>query len=246
MRLDAPLVRATLERRHRRFLVDVRLGDGRVVTAHCPNPGSMFGLLAPGTPALLSDRGTHSTRRLRYTWEAVRAGRTWVCVNTARANQLAGEAFRSGRIASLARYATVTSEVRVSRASRIDFLLRGGGRDAFVEVKSVTLRVGTGALFPDAVTKRGRRHLEELARLARRGHRAILLFLVMRGDCRWVGPAEAIDPEYARALRRVSRQGVEVLAYGARVTTRGLTLGPRLPARLEAGPIVSSTAEPRP
>jgi sugar fermentation stimulation protein A len=232
MRFDQPLVPATLERRYKRFLADVSLGAGHMATAHCPNPGSLLGLASTGAAVLLSDRGKCATRRLRFTWEAVRTGRAWVCVNTARANQMALEALRACRIRPLARYSMITPEVRVSPASRIDFLLRGAAPEAFVEVKSVTLRSGSGALFPDAVTERGRRHLEELARLARRGRRAVLLFLVMRGDCRWVGPADAIDPAYARTLRRVARRGVEVLGYAVRVSARGLTLGRRLPLRL--------------
>lgn len=233
MRFDEPLVPATLERRYKRFLADVRLGDGRTLTVHCPNPGSMLGLALTGAAVLLSDREASAARRLRYTWEAERVGRTWVCVNTARANQVALTALRARRIRPLARYSAIAPEVRVSPASRIDFLLRGRAPDAFVEVKSVTLRIGAGALFPDAVTERGRRHLEELARLARRGRRAVLLFLVMRDDCEWVGPADAIDPAYARTLRRVARRGVEVLAYAVRVTSRGLDLGRRLPVRLD-------------
>ena len=235
MRFDEPLVPATLERRYKRFLADMRLGAEGVVAAHCANPGSMLGLAQTGAAVLLSQRAARATRRLRYTWEAERCGRTWVCVNTARANQVALEALRARRIRPLARYSIITPEVKVSAASRIDFLLRGPAPDAFIEVKSVTLRIGAGALFPDAVTERGRRHLEELARLARRGRRAVLLFLVMRDDCRWVGPAEQIDARYADTLRSASRQGVEVLAYAVRVSARGLQLGRRLPVRIAGG-----------
>jgi sugar fermentation stimulation protein A len=232
MRFTMPLVQATLERRYKRFLADVRLADGRSVTAHCPNPGSMLGLAEPGRRLLLSDSGDTPTRRLRFTWEAVRVGRAWVCVNTTQANRLAQQALRARRIRPLARYETVTPEVFVSAHSRLDFRLEGVGPTGFVEVKSVTMRRGSAALFPDAVTLRGRRHLLELARLARRGRRAVLLYLVMRNDCRWVGVADDIDPEYGRTLRRVASQGVEILAYAVRVSARGLDLDRRLPVRL--------------
>jgi sugar fermentation stimulation protein A len=232
MRFAMPLVHATLERRYKRFLADVRLADGRRVTAHCPNPGSMLGLAEPGRRLLLSDSGDTPTRRLRFTWEAVRVGRAWVCVNTVQANRLAQQVLCARRIRPLARYETITPEVFVSAHSRLDFQLEGVGPTGFVEVKSVTMRRGSAALFPDAVTLRGRRHLLELARLARRGRRAVLLYLVMRNDCRWVGVADDIDPEYGRTLRRVASQGVEILAYAVRVSARGLDLDRRLPVRL--------------
>jgi sugar fermentation stimulation protein A len=232
MRFEKQLVSATLERRYKRFLADMRLADGRRVTAHCPNPGSMIGLAQPGARALLSAAGVAPARRLRFTWELVRVGRVWVCVNTMRANRVAQEALRAGRICPLARQGVARPEVCVSRHSRLDFVLEGAGAGAYVEVKSVTMRSGSGALFPDAVTERGRRHLLELARLARSGHRAVLLYLVMRNDCHWVGPADAIDPAYGRTLRRVVAQGVEILAYAVRASRRGLDLDRRLRVRL--------------
>jgi sugar fermentation stimulation protein A len=161
MRFKQPLVHATLERRYKRFLADVRLASGQSVTAHCPNPGSMLGLAEPGQRVLLSDAGDQSGRHLRFGWELARHGRTWVCVNTMHANRLAREALCAGRIRPLACYRTVRPEVRVGAHSRLDFLLTGDGVDTFVEVKSVTMRSGSGALFPDAVTERGQRHLLE-------------------------------------------------------------------------------------
>jgi sugar fermentation stimulation protein A len=233
MRFTVPMLDGSLIRRYKRFLADVRLGNGRLVTVHCPNPGSMLGLAEPGWRVLLSDSGTATGRKLRFTWEAVRAGRSWVIVNTLRANQVAGEALRTGLIAELADLTHVEPEVRVSERSRIDFRLSSPGstRPCYVEVKSVTLREDGVALFPDAVTLRGRRHLEELALLRRRA-RAVMLFLVMRADCRELAPADAIDPEYGRALRRVTASGVEVLAYDVHVSRNGATVGDRLPVRL--------------
>jgi sugar fermentation stimulation protein A len=231
MRFTDPLVRGTLVRRYKRFLADVRLASGRLVTAHCPNPGSMLGLAEPGRRVLLSRAPESSTRRLGFTWEAVRIGRTWVCVNTQRANQVAREALCGRRIPPLARYTTVRPEVALPPRSRIDFLLSSARESVFVEVKSVTLRSDAAALFPDAVTERGRRHLRDLMRLTCRGERAVLLYLVMRDDCRWVGSAESIDPEYARTLRLAVAQGVLALAYTVHVSPKGLALGRRLPLR---------------
>jgi sugar fermentation stimulation protein A len=228
-----PLSIATLERRYKRFLADVSWPDGRRETVHCPNPGSMLGLADPGAQLLLSDAGTETERKLRYTWEAVRRGRTWVAVNTGLANRLAERALRAEAIPALAGYPEVRSEVVVSSASRLDFRLAAPTRrPCYVEVKSVTLRLGESALFPDAVTERGRRHLEELVTSVRRGARGVLLFLVMRNDCRDVRPADAIDPEYGRTLRRAAASGVELLACAVDVTRRGLRLGQRLRVRL--------------
>jgi len=232
MRFELPLIRATLERRYKRFLADMRLASGDRITVHCPNPGSMLGLAEPGGRVLLSDAGARPGRRLRFTWELVRVGGAWVCVNTLRANHVAREALSAGGIEPLASYRAVRSEVRVAPHSRLDFALGDAGAECYVEVKSVTLRSGSGAFFPDAVTERGQRHLLELARLARQGRRAVLLYLLMRNDCDSVSPADAIDPLYARTLRRVVARGVEALAYAVRVSPRGLELGRRLPVRL--------------
>jgi len=198
----------TLLRRYKRFLAEIRLDDGRVVTAHCPNPGAMTGCAEPGMQVVLS-RSPDPRRKLAYTWELSRAGRTWVCINTAVANRTVGEWLRTGRL--FAGEGPVRAEVPIGR-SRFDFLL--GGR-TIIEVKSVTLRIRGGAGgFPDAMTVRGRRHVEELAALG--SHRRILLYFVARGDIASVRSAEEIDPAYARAVREAMGAGVEVRAVGAR------------------------------
>lgn len=228
MRFPAPLLPGTFGRRYQRFFADVRLADGRLVTAHCPNSGSMLGCLAAGSPVYLShhpDRG----RRLLYTWEMVRVGRAWVGINTLWPNRLVVEAIDNGVLAELQGYEEIRREVQIGRGTRLDLSLEGPGRRCYVEVKNVTLRTGRLAAFPDAVTERGTRHVRELVRLARRGHRAALVFVVQRGDCDAFRPADEIDPTYGRLLRRAVRESVEVLAYEARVTPRGISLVRRLP-----------------
>ena len=194
MRFSAPLLRATLIRRYKRFLADILLADGTEVKAHCPNPGSMMGLAEPGFSCWLSDhRGT--TRKLPYGWELVEfAGDTprphFVGINTGLANGIVAEALAAGRIPALSGYAETHREVRVGRAvsagteSRLDFHLHDKERgDCFVEVKSVTLSRQPGlAEFPDVRTMRGTRHLQELARLAEQGTRAELYFLLHQND----------------------------------------------------------------
>jgi sugar fermentation stimulation protein A len=228
-----------LVRRYKRFFADVERPDGEIVTVHCPNPGSMLGLREPGS-AVRCTTSADPRRKLAHTLEMIRVGRVWVGLHTLRANQLVARALGSGAVPGLTGYAEVQREVSVGAGSRLDFALRGHADDrrtAYVEVKSVTLAErgggnGATALFPDSVTERGLRHMEMLMRLQRKGARSVVLFVVQRGDCSEVRPADAIDPAYGRALRRAARQGVEVLALGARVTARGIAMERMLPVSL--------------
>ena len=226
VRFPGPLIEGMLLRRFQRFLVDVRLPDGRVVTAHTPNPGSMLTCLEPRTNCWL----THSAgprRRLEYTWQVAELGRQRIYVNPIGVNSVVGEALEQGRVPALRGYSEVQREVRVG-TSRLDFRLTRGQQHCYVEVKSATLTLGGGrTAFPDAVTTRGLRHLQLLDALRRQGHRAVLLFCASRNDTRSLEPADAIDPTYAQALRRVARSGVEVLAHRCRITRRGVWLGAR-------------------
>ncbi|HET8577669.1 MAG TPA: DNA/RNA nuclease SfsA [Methylomirabilota bacterium] len=233
MRFPAPLIPGTLVRRYQRFLCDVRLADGRIVVAHCPNSGSLLGCKDPGSPVLLSDHN-RPDRRLRYTWEMVRVGRIWVGINTARPNRLVEAAIERDVITELRGYRVIRREVMVGSGTRLDLLLGGPrGRRCYVEVKNVTSRPDDGlAAFPDAVTLRGQRHLRVLMRLRRRGHRAVVLFVVQRGDCRAFRPWEEVDPDYARLLRRAVKAGVEALPYQARVRAAGIELTSRLSSLL--------------
>lgn len=209
-----------LIRRYKRFLADVRFPDGAVRTVHVANPGAMTGLARPGARVLLS-RSENPRRKLEWSWELVRSGRCWVCVNTAVANRVVRAWLESGRL-DLGP-GEIRSEPRHGD-SRFDFRI---GDSATVEVKSVTLSDGR---FPDSVTARGTRHLERLA--AMRGARRVLLFFVARGDVEVVRPADDIDPAYGSALRAAVAAGVEAFALGARVTTRSITVERSLPVLL--------------
>jgi sugar fermentation stimulation protein A len=179
----------------------------------------MTGCATPGSAVLLSDSG-NPHRKLRLTWELVKVGRRWVCVNTQVANRVVETWLKTGRL--LPDSGPVRREVRIGD-SRFDFIL---GARCVVEVKSVTLEVDGLGAFPDAVTERGRRHVETLAGL--RGWRRILLFFVARGDVRAVRPADEVDPAYGAALRRAAAAGVEVLAVQARFGRDGVRRGPML------------------
>jgi len=230
-----PLLTGTLVRRYQRFLADVTLDDGSTVTAHCPNTGSMTGCAEPGSPVLLSE-SDNPDRKLRHTWEAVRmtgadgAPGAWVGIHTGHGPAIVAAGIRTGAIPELAGYARLRREVPYGTGSRIDLLLEDDHRPpCYVEVKNVTLTDDDTALFPDAVTTRGARHMRELERVVAEGGRAAVLFLVHRADCVRFAPAGHIDPAYAAALAQAVRGGVLVLPCAARVTPHGVTLLGRLP-----------------
>jgi sugar fermentation stimulation protein A len=223
MRFTAPLVRATLVRRYKRFLADVALPCGETVTAHCANPGSMIGLAAPGAPVWLS-RSDNPKRKLGHSWELVEvdlgSGTELVGINTTNPNALAAEAIAAGHIPELDGYGSIRREVKYGRNSRVDFLLEAPGRPpCYVEVKNVHLMRQKGlAEFPDAVTKRGAKHLEELAAMAATGARAVMLFLVQIASAERFALARDIDPIYGMQFDRARAQGVEALARRCRLS----------------------------
>lgn len=217
MRFPQPLIRGRLIRRYKRFLADVQLAEGMPVTAHCANSGSMTGLAWPGASVLLS-RSDNPRRKLAYTWELVHADDSWVGIHTGRTNALVREALAAGLLPELDGYDGVRAEAPFDQGSRLDFCLTSPGRRVcWLEVKSVTLRQGTTACFPDAVTLRGRKHLANLTQAVAQGQRGVLLFVVQRQDCRHFCPAEAIDPAYALALRQAAAAGVDILVRRCRV-----------------------------
>lgn len=227
MELPAPLHPGRLLRRYQRFFADVQLDDGSLVTAHTPNTGSMAQCAVPGHRVLLS-RAANPARKLAWTLELIEVNGCWVDTHTQRTNRIVEEGLRSGRIPQLAGY-QVQPEVRY-RESRLDFLLQREDGAALVEVKNVTLcGAGGEALFPDAVTLRGQRHLRELALARQEGYRAVIFFVVQRGEAQAFAPADAIDPAYGRLLREVAAQGVEILAYRTRVTPAEVSLDLALP-----------------
>jgi len=226
------LVEGRLVRRYKRFFADVELAGGDVVVSHCPNPGSMRSCAEDRAPVWLSE-SDRPGRKLRFTWELARVGGAMVCVNTGRANQLVAEALAAGALPELRGWGRVRREVRYGARSRVDFLLERGRRLCYLEVKSVTLDLGGRvAGFPDSVTERGRRHLEELMGVAAGGDRAVLLFAVNRTGARAVRPADDIDPRYGEALRRAAAAGVEILAYRSRITPRSIALTSPVPVEL--------------
>jgi sugar fermentation stimulation protein A len=233
MIFPAPLVGGHLLRRYQRFLADVRLDSGETVVAHCPNTGSMLGVNVAGSRVWLS-RADNPTRKLAWTWEMVEvAGAGLVGIHTGRANGLVREALEAGLIPALAGFDGVRPEARLSARSRTDLLLDFAGRPCFVEVKNLTAAVTGGeGFFPDAVSERAHKHLEEMIQVVAAGARAALVFCVQREDVVGVRPADHIDAAFGRILRQAAGAGVELYALGARLSPEAITLVRTLPVVL--------------
>ncbi|WP_148861561.1 DNA/RNA nuclease SfsA [Marinobacter fonticola] len=232
MKFPGPLIEGRLIKRYKRFLADVALADGTVVTAHCPNTGSMLGCKAAQSRVWLSE-SNDPKRKLKYTWELVEtAPEQLALINTSRPNRQAQAAIEAGLIPSLTGYGRMRSEVKYgSENSRIDLHLSGHAAlpDAWVEVKNVTLCEQGAGYFPDAVTTRGQKHLRELMAQAAAGDRAVLFFCVNHTGVGSVAPADHIDAEYGRLLREAVAGGVEVMAWQAALSSIGLPLARELP-----------------
>jgi sugar fermentation stimulation protein A len=234
MKLSADLVPATLLRRYKRFLADVELADGSVITAHVANPGAMIGLQAAGARVWLS-KSPSKTRKLPFSWELIEAdfgnGPELVGVNTMHPNAIVAEALAANAIPELAGYDTIRREVKYGAASRVDFLLEHPSRSpCYVEVKNVhMMRQPSLAEFPDSVTARGARHLDELAAMVATGARAVMLFVVQIGSSTAFALARDIDPAYGRAFDKARAAGVEAIAYTCRIDHDGIVLAGRVP-----------------
>jgi sugar fermentation stimulation protein/ribonuclease III len=226
------LVRGTLIKRYKRFIADVKLKNDEVVSAHCPNSGSMLGCSEPGRTVYLS-RSDNPSRRLLYTWEMIRMPSSLVGVNTLVPNKLVKHAIISGRIPELSGYESVRSEVKCGSHSRLDLLLEHPDRPkCYVEVKNCTLVEDGVAYFPDAVTMRGLKHLVELRELVRLGNRGVIFFLIHRSDAAAFSPADHIDPEYGTELRAAIQNGIEIQCYDVLIDLKKIAINNPLPCRL--------------
>ena len=229
MEFETPLIPGELIKRYKRFLADIRLKDGTVVTAHCPNPGTMKGCALPGGEVRLSYH-TNPNRKLKYTWEMIHNGKCWIGINTQVPNIITLEAMKVGRIKELGEYNEFRREIQYGMKCRLDFLAKNeNGFLCYIEVKSVTLLDTDGRYaFPDAVTKRGKKHLLALKDIARTGHRAVMIYVIQRNDGQNFKIAKQIDPEYAACLSSAYGSGVEVLPYLAQVSPKSIKLSTKV------------------
>ena len=230
MLLPQPMAHGRLVQRYKRFFADVVLESGEALTAHCPNPGAMLGLNAPGLPVWLS-WSDNPKRKLAWTLELVEADGGLVGVNTMHPNRLVAEALSEDAIPELTGYAVHRREVRFGAASRVDFLLTHPERpDCYVEVKNVHLRrQGSLAEFPDCVAARSAKHLRELTAEVGRGARAVQLFVIQRTDCDRFAACADLDPAYAAGLTAAAKAGVEVLCYGCDISCQEVRIARRIP-----------------
>jgi sugar fermentation stimulation protein A len=226
------LIPGILVKRYKRFLADVKLADGEIVTAHCPNTGSMQGCCESGRPVYLSFHD-NPKRKLKYTWELIEMPASLVGVNTLVPNRLVFESVKAGVVPELSGYETVKREVKISARSRIDLALTAVDRKrCYVEIKNCTLVDNNVALFPDAVTTRGLKHITELQTLVDSGCRCVMFYFIQRMDAEVFKPADHIDSEYGRGLRRAVKGGLEVLVYDVAIDLNRIKLNRKIPYEL--------------
>lgn len=221
------LIKGKLVKRYKRFLTDVELEDGSIVIAHCTNSGSMKSCIEVGAPVYLS-RAANPRRKTKYTWEMIYINGGWIGINTMIPNQLAYNAITAGEIEKLEGFTFVKREVKFGD-SRFDIYAENDHEKCFVEVKNVTMKVNNRALFPDAITTRGRKHLETLIEVKKKGIRAVMLYIIQRMDVDVFGVAGDIDPLYAKALTKAIKEGVEVIAIQAEASPEGIKLKKEMP-----------------
>ena len=233
MQFKQKLLPGILIKRYKRLLADVELADKKILTVHCPNTGSMLDCSEPGSRVMIS-RSDNPRRKYPHTLEMVQAGSAWVGVNTSRTNKLVREALEKKGVKEFGRLDSIVQEVKTSAHTRLDFLLEREGTLIYMEVKNCSLAENRVAMFPDAVTARGTKHLHELSVLKEQGHIAAVFFCVQRRDADYFMPAHHIDHVYAETLINVASEGVMILAYQADVTPGEITIVRKLPVKLAA------------
>ncbi len=244
MRFTPSLMQGTLVKRYKRFLADVRLDNGEIITVHCPNTGTMLSCSTPESQVGLS-RSDNPKRKYPFTLEMVKDNSTWVGVNTARTNKLVAEAITKGHIAEFIDINLIKTEIKTSDHTRLDLQVLHGDNSTFIEVKSCSLAINRWAMFPDAVTARGTKHLHELIRLSQEGQKTCIFFLVQRADADHFCPASHIDAVYGDALRQAAATGVMVLVYQAEVSPKEIRVVRALPCSLFSNPFsVSQLNDP--
>ena len=233
MNITQPILSGTLLRRYKRFLADVQLEDGSEITVHCPNPGRMIGCSTPGSPVFLRD-SQNAKRKLAYTLQTIEEAGTLINVDTGLPNACTEEAILAQKIPSLEGYESLRREVKYGESSRIDILLEDPNRGrCYVEVKSATMAQDSIALFPDAVSARALKHLDELIRVVEEGDRGVIFFFISRSDVTSFAPADDIDPKYGAKLRKAVERGVEALAWTATVKPTSLEVLAPVPVDLD-------------
>jgi len=230
MEFSKPLIHGRLIKRYKRFLADITLDNGEVITAHCTNSGTMKSCLEDNAEVYLTPVDDPK-RKTKFTWEMIKINDDWVGINTGNPNKLAFDAIKNGEIGKLKGYTEVKREVKF-RDSRFDVMAKNEKEICFVEVKNCTLKKGDYVLFPDAVTTRGKKHLETLIQVKEEGMRAVMLYIIQRTDVDKFALAKEIDPAYAKTLKKAHEKGVEIIPFQAKVTPEKIELIKELPFEL--------------
>lgn len=230
MKFQAALIHGRLIKRYKRFLADIRLDNNQIITAHCTNSGSMKSCLEDNAEVYLTPVNDPK-RKTKFTWEMIKINNDWVGINTGNPNKLAFEAVKNGEIGKLKGYTEVRREVTFED-SRFDVMAKNEEETCFIEVKNVSYKEGPYALFPDAITSRGKKHLETLIKVKEQGMRAVMIYLIQRTDVTIFAPAKEIDPEYAKTLKKAFAQGVEIIPLQAKVSPEKIEIIREIPFEL--------------
>ena len=227
MKFKKKLLQGALIKRYKRFFVDIEY-NGRTIIAHCPNSGSMMGLIDKGNKVWFS-KSTNPKRKLKYTLEIVKVNNSLVGINTLLTNKIVFESLNQKKIKDLIQFNNIKSEVKFSDNTRFDFLISNNSKKCFLEIKNVTLlRKNKTAEFPDAITSRGAKHLKELINAKRKGYESYILYLIQREDCNYFKIAKDIDQEYKIIFEEAARNGVKVLCYDCKLTSREIKLNKKI------------------
>jgi sugar fermentation stimulation protein A len=233
MKLQTPLLQGALVKRYRRFLADVKLMEnGTIVTAHCPNSGSMVGCCEPGRSVVLSDSGD-SSRRHPLTWELIEMDTAWVAVNPHLGRKIVHDALLNRQIPTLVEYSDIQKDAQSGLGRKVDFMLQGMEHNCFINLFIVTWADHGTALYPDVPSERSTKAMSALADIARQGHRAVAFFFVQRGDCSAFKPAENVDRQFRKAMVDATNAGVETIVYRAHITPEEISLGEPLSFTME-------------
>ena len=229
MNFESELISGLFIKRYKRFFVDIKLGN-KIITAHCPNPGSMFKLLEKGNRAWITE-SNNQNRKLKYTLQIIEVDNTKFCINTHITNKIVHESLEKKLVENLNGYNFIRPEKKFGANTRFDFLLNDTKNDkkAFLEVKSVTLSRRKGhAEFPDSVTSRGKKHLENLMLANKQGYESYLMFLIQIENCRSFGIASDIDPEYSRVFKDALKKNIKVLCYDCKFSNKGIEINNKI------------------
>ena len=232
MNFKKKLISGELIKRYKRFFVDVKI-DNKTVTAHCPNTGSMMGLLEKGNKVWLS-KSDNPKRKLKYTLQVIESNGSKVGVNTHLANKIALDAIYKSKIQNFKNYNFVKQEIKFGNNTRFDFLLTKKNKKIFIEVKNVTLsRLKGIAEFPDAITSRGQKHIQELLNANKQGYNIYLLFVIQRDDCNKLKIAKDIDPKYCELLTKAVKKNLNILCYDCKFSTKGIKLNRKVKFKIK-------------